>query len=429
MLYVLASVAFWLCSLGAHGTEAQGSIVESAGQPGWPKLDEKFNAWPCYEKACKQYVALPPEISRRDLNQYRPQLSESKRAAIQAWLRDNAQAIRHVRQGARKASYWTRLDSEAKDHLRPIGDLACGLLWQAKVTAVEDRDMASAEKDLITGCRVSSHLRQRAYLIEHLVGVSLLVQTSQTASTVLAETGVDPAFVTRLRQSIRCEPPAQFDQELLWVESERLWAWANIQELFVSSADDSVMNWLDALVLVLLCDDKADRMSVFGLRRGRTQTDMLNSYTYAVDYLRKSPWQTDQEGLEFWEDLRVRTHHNPLARWLMFNGPPIARVRVQGQATWDALLCCLAVWQYKQDTGQFPDDLQTLLSKNYLAQLPADPYSDGPLVYRLTADGFTLYSVAANFVDDGGQHEDWRKGHVGGDYVFWPVQSGVAEAD
>ncbi len=48
-------------------------------------------------------------------------------------------------------------------------------------------------------------------------------------------------------------------------------------------------------------------------------------------------------------------------------------------------------------------------------------HSDSPLVYRVTKDGFTLYSVGDDFVDDGGRA--WNLGEpLGGeDCVFRPV--------
>ncbi len=432
--WVVFTIGIYLLLLGSHpscGSETSSTVKKSVGYPSRSEsteLGEPSNAWPCYQKACELYVELPAEVDLRDLDRHSPGLSLDKRAIVQAWLSDNAEAIRHLRQGARRVSCWKRFDHEARDHIKPIGDLVRGLLWQVRVTALEQRDMALAEKDLMTCCQVSSHLRQGPLLIEHLVGIAILAQTSQTAFTILAETEADSAFVTRFHRSIRQELPVNLNYELRWIEGERLWAWGNIQRLFVSLNDDSPMNWLDTLLLVFLFDDREDRKSVFSLRRGQTQEDITNAYAYATEFVRTSPWQARERGLNFYEDLWGRTHHNPLARWLMFNGPSISRVRAQGQTMWDALLCCLAVWEYKYDTGHFPDELQTLISENYFTKLPADPYSDVPLVYRLTADGFMLYSVAANFVDDGGHHEDWHQGHVGGDYVFWPVQAINVEA-
>lgn len=38
----------------------------------------------------------------------------------------------------------------------------------------------------------------------------------------------------------------------------------------------------------------------------------------------------------------------------------------------------------------------------------------------VTRDGFTLYSVGEDFVDDGGSPCEWAD-EAGGDRVFWPV--------
>jgi len=62
-----------------------------------------------------------------------------------------------------------------------------------------------------------------------------------------------------------------------------------------------------------------------------------------------------------------------------------------------------------------------------LKALPIDPFSDKPLVYRRTEDGFILYSVGPNFEDDGGVVGKDEKGRVKmwadeGDAVFWPVK-------
>jgi hypothetical protein len=51
-----------------------------------------------------------------------------------------------------------------------------------------------------------------------------------------------------------------------------------------------------------------------------------------------------------------------------------------------------------------------------------DPFSSGPLVYKLTDNNFILYSLAADFNDDGGKHDPKWAGEGDGDYVFWPVQ-------
>jgi hypothetical protein len=69
------------------------------------------------------------------------------------------------------------------------------------------------------------------------------------------------------------------------------------------------------------------------------------------------------------------------------------------------LAAALAV--YRAEHGQYPDTLDEL-TPEIVPQLPLDLYSDQPFIYRRDADGqgYVLYSVYLNGVDDGGT--DWR---------------------
>lgn len=42
-----------------------------------------------------------------------------------------------------------------------------------------------------------------------------------------------------------------------------------------------------------------------------------------------------------------------------------------------------------------------------LGQLRIDPFSGEPFIYRTTKDGYVLYSVGPNSVDNGGRNMDW----------------------
>jgi hypothetical protein len=109
--------------------------------------------------------------------------------------------------------------------------------------------------------------------------------------------------------------------------------------------------------------------------------------------------------------------------------PAIARVNTIAyrlKADTYATLAIVAILRYKQDKGGYPGTLGDLIQAGYLKQLPMDPWSDKPLVYKTTNDGFMLYSVGSNFKDDGGQVARDDKGKVKpwadeGDWVFWPV--------
>ncbi|OQB35679.1 MAG: hypothetical protein BWY09_02206 [Candidatus Hydrogenedentes bacterium ADurb.Bin179] len=57
--------------------------------------------------------------------------------------------------------------------------------------------------------------------------------------------------------------------------------------------------------------------------------------------------------------------------------------------------------RYRLAHGAPPDRLDTLIP-HYLDAMPMDPFSQQPFHYRREGDGYMLYSVSANGIDDGG---------------------------
>lgn len=64
-------------------------------------------------------------------------------------------------------------------------------------------------------------------------------------------------------------------------------------------------------------------------------------------------------------------------------------------------IAAVAVERFKHDTGTLPATLSDL-APQYLASVPIDPLSGRPLLFRSSADGYTIYSVGQNGRDDGG---------------------------
>jgi hypothetical protein len=76
---------------------------------------------------------------------------------------------------------------------------------------------------------------------------------------------------------------------------------------------------------------------------------------------------------------------------------------------WQQMQCnvqiAYALAAYRSDNGHYPTKLDDL-SPKYLAAIPGDLFSGKPLIYRPSADGYLLYSVGPNGVDDGGRGYD-----------------------
>ena len=56
---------------------------------------------------------------------------------------------------------------------------------------------------------------------------------------------------------------------------------------------------------------------------------------------------------------------------------------------------------YKNMYGNFPEDL-TELSPEILEEVPVDPFTGHPLIYKKQDLGIIVYSVGSNLKDDGG---------------------------
>jgi hypothetical protein len=64
----------------------------------------------------------------------------------------------------------------------------------------------------------------------------------------------------------------------------------------------------------------------------------------------------------------------------------------------------IALELHRRETGELPGRLDALVPTHFQT-LPVDPFSGAPLVYRVTDDGFIVYSLGLNQQDDGGNLE------------------------
>ena len=123
------------------------------------------------------------------------------------------------------------------------------------------------------------------------------------------------------------------------------------------------------------------------------------------------------------------TQYDQIVRMFMENENPLPRM--VALRTWGARIglehrvasrrgthLVFHVFVHRGTAGRFPSSLDELDAAG-LAELRIDPFSGKDFVYKRSGDTFTLYSVADNLKDDGGQHDSsWEDG----DFVFWPVQ-------
>ncbi len=97
-------------------------------------------------------------------------------------------------------------------------------------------------------------------------------------------------------------------------------------------------------------------------------------------------------------------------------------VYLQHQANKKASSLIIALRRYKNKNGNWPETLDDIKNLTDLENL-IDPINNGPFVYKLTDENFTLYSKGKNNIDEDGRRK-WSLEEKGpDDRLFWPLKS------
>jgi hypothetical protein len=87
------------------------------------------------------------------------------------------------------------------------------------------------------------------------------------------------------------------------------------------------------------------------------------------------------------------------------------------EARINAMTGCVAIERFRRTEGRFPAQWSEL-SPGYLAQSPEDPCTGAPLQYRLSSEGYVIYTVGLDQDDDHGTPRPHVSLWHDGDYVL-----------
>jgi hypothetical protein len=136
--------------------------------------------------------------------------------------------------------------------------------------------------------------------------------------------------------------------------------------------------------------------------------ELVMSLKYIDRYIDASqkPWP------QAWEDAEAAVQAHQAE-----SGQPreiLIEVFASAEARGDAAAAALAVERYRLRHGRLPEKLSDLVPE-FLTTAPIDPYDRKPLRYVVQKDGYTIYSIGQNGIDEGGKEIE---GSVEGDVTF-----------
>ncbi len=396
--------------------------------------DEVKNARPYYEEAAKVHVTIPKEMYEIE-RAWPADLNDAEIRVFKQWIDDNKEAIELVRKGTEKAYCWpiyhsdemelkgTLMQNVMKPH-SAYRNIAVALDCRIRYKAYAG-DTESALSDCIVLQKFGGHLQGKGLLVEHLLGIAIESLAQRSTFMVLEKADVAANVLRNLREEL--EEVYAGQQAVVDLEEEKAFWYDLVQWGFTDDGEGSgrvlkrglplVMgNWKDGL-WGFITWSYPDRREV---------TNIIDKYFQrSKELLGYTPWELHTKGLEseVWEEMAKH------CLMLQIAGPASDKV---GQIAWRlktgraALLTVLSIMIYEKDNENYPADLHELVEGGYLKELPLDPFSGKPLIYKKTDDDFVLYSVGLNFVDDGGKVYRNKEGKPRqwadeGDTIFWPV--------
>jgi len=433
------------------------NYIQRAGEIARPVADESLNAAPLYLKAFEMDVEEPNIAGKKLLKvisgkQTPAELTEEELVLMKQWIADNNDALEIFKQATNKPYCWWK--RQAKNNvmfnvlmpelskIRNFGKLLC---WRAKLDAVTGH-VDETFDDVLACYRAGMHLKGPRSLIQQLVGIAMEAFACNTSFIILQEKEIDSpklqAFQNEFKKLIAS------DTFTVNFEVEKFCFYDFIQRCFTDNGRGSghfipgSLNLMDLGKGNIDFEDSNQWNAVnytvslgFALttaNRRETITKYEKAYDKYEEWTKTTPYQKHQANFDAGRELGladrsfVKVARYPLYYILMPAMERVIEISCRIKVHAKAVVTTLAIIRYKQDKGDYPETLEQLVEAGYVKEIPMDPWSDKPLVYKKTEGNFILYSVGSNFKDDGGEVFRDDKGKVKqwadeSDWVFWPV--------
>ncbi|MGA2070004.1 MAG: hypothetical protein ABSG97_01535 [Sedimentisphaerales bacterium] len=410
-----------------------------------PTDDDSLNAYPLYKKAIRTLVDTNDVVGFLRINFY--DANDEQKNLVRQWLTKNDAPLALVAKGATLPYCWQNYQSNDPEQsmmsvlmpdLASSRHIAYALCWRAWLNA-QSNDFNSAFQDIETCYRLGRHYRGEKILVEQLVGMAIKGLALRTSRQILdackIESGTLAGFQQRLQTLIDGD---NFKPDF---SLEKLCAYDEIQRCFTDSRfgpshlyPKRIIGYLESSnenpkhepMVDLILTLKFSPNILFSPTKTETIATTNALHKFFNENFSKTPASLKAEGIDL--DFQIsRIANNNI--FLKLLSPSLGRINIvafRNKIDAESTPLIIALVRYKQDTGTFPESLDKLVEKEYIKQVPVDPFSDKPIAYRKTDDNFLLYSWGENLKDDDGQiardkFDKVKQFADEGDWVFWPV--------
>jgi len=390
--------------------------------------DPNNNAAPYYQKAIN-LIEDVPDI--KDLFRKWPgDMNDAELKEAEDLVKSNAQIIEYLTEASQKPYYW--IECRAKNNnlfeiaLPELTKIKFGvqlLILEAKLKAYQGQTEPALK--LVTTCyKIGTHYGPSKVLIEQLVGIGISQIALNTGFQILDKTEISPELLENFQHQI--EELSHARNPIIDFTAEKIVFYDQVQRIFT---DDGQGNghlygttFFESPYRYVLRLFKPELRRQLKIARKDTIELADKMYDYLDWASGKLPAELHKEQKDPDKIAAEMVKGSYILKILVPAFGQIIKTSYRFQAHTKGLLTTIAILRYKTDKGEYPQKLDELVAAGYLNELPIDPFSGGPLVYKRVNNDFTLYSFAEDYDDDNGSHDPkWASGGDG-DYVFWPVE-------
>lgn len=364
------------------------------------------------------------------------------------WLQQNTDPLKQIAQGLERPKWYLPLafdpdEEESKlmlaillPTLQESRSVGRALVMRANLNIGEKR-YATAQQDLLACHRLARHLGKGPTIIDALVSIAIDWMTSTGDANLIAAPGV-PAKLYRNYQAQLVKLPALPSMARCVDQFERLAFLDSLQVLarrpaaeelglidgggavakMVMMAGPALIDWDSIALKGNAYYDKMVAAMQHPTHSRRVQA--MHKLTAELKEIAKPPTGKDIALKTLFGGSLRKQMSEQIGNILMALLLPAveqareAETRAQAREAATQVGLLLAAWQAEH--GEYPASLEELASKS-AKSLPEDPYLDKPLTYRVTGNGFKLYSLGKNLKDDGGISLDQAEFYDASDIV------------
>ncbi len=374
------------------------------------------NATPYYQKAFDAFVEMPDELRKPYVN-WPTDFNDAEQALLEKWLVSNTLAFEYVKRASDKAYYWLKRKAEEDGYIGSITTpdlsrlrkLTEALGWSARYNAVKARFRLAFENVLVCYKAANHKCRPNLFVTEQLVGLRIKQDTIRNALIILDKSHVENNALVFLQDALQTE--LNNDDYVPSIQAEKYFLYDALQRLFIDNGKGTGrLAWRTGWCI----ETSSGKWSNFRRRlhacfAGPTRNEIVSQIERVLrisgQIMTKTPWQVKSEDTDCFEEIENINNSNWFLQIFGVSPRSIFYLYHETKTQTEALIAVLAILRYKTDTGQFPETLDELVSSGHLHAAPNDPYSSSSLVYKLTEEGFKLYSVGRDFSDEGGTVE------------------------